>query len=101
MWLLDRLVAGRNPAYVIAGAARIRGHAGPGAKPLDVQRLRRALAALVERHPALRTTFAQDGEDAAQVVRHAATFDFSEEVARGWSVAPLGERLSREARPRL
>src|SRR5258708_7875202 len=99
LWLLDRLVPGGNPAYVIAGAARIRGHAGPGAKPLDVQRLRRALAALVERHPALRTTFEQDGEDAVQVVRDAATFDFSEEDARGWSEARLGERLAR-GRPR-
>jgi len=111
LWLLDRLVPGGNPAYIIAGAARIRGHAGSrtsrvdlrhspagtSGRPLDVPRLRQALAVLVERHPALRTTFEQDGEDAVQVVHDEAAFDFCEEDARDWSEEQLTERLVEEA----
>src|SRR5579864_2837670 len=94
LWLLDRLVPGGNPAYVIAGAARIRDHAG---RALDVPRLRRALAAVVERHPALRTTFEQDGEDAVQVVHEQPAFTFVEEDASGWSEERVTERLAEEA----
>src|SRR5579862_3183263 len=94
LWLLDRLVPGGNPAYVIAGAARIRDHAG---RALDVPRLRRALAAVVERHPALRTTFEQDGEDAVQVVHEQPAFTLVEEDARELSEARLTERLADEA----
>src|SRR6476660_5183014 len=49
LWFLDRLAPG-NPAYVIAGAARVRGS-------LDEDALRRAAVALSARHPALRVTF--------------------------------------------
>src|SRR6202023_3080673 len=49
LYFLDRL-APRGAAYVIAGAAGVRGD-------LDLAALRQACAALVERHPALRTTF--------------------------------------------
>jgi len=52
LYFLDRL-APRSGAYVIAGAARVRGGG------LDLAALRRALDALAERHPALRTTFAE------------------------------------------
>ncbi|HEV3073508.1 MAG TPA: non-ribosomal peptide synthase/polyketide synthase, partial [Thermoanaerobaculia bacterium] len=113
LWLLDRLVPGGNPAYVLAGAARIRDlggsrtsradkrrwPAGSSGKPLDVPRLRRALAALVERHPALRTTFEQDGEDAVQVVHEDAdaAFLFLEEDAGDLSEERLTERLVEEA----
>jgi len=51
LYFLDRL-APRGAAYVIAGAAGVRGD-------LDLAALRQACAALVERHPALRTTFAE------------------------------------------
>ncbi len=51
LYFLDRL-APRGAAYVIAGAAGVRGE-------LDLPALRQACAALVERHPALRTTFAE------------------------------------------
>jgi amino acid adenylation domain-containing protein len=112
LWLLDRLVPGGNPAYVIAGAARIRGRAVRGTgtsradmqyssaspdRPLDVPRLRRALATLVERHSALRTTFEQEGEDAVQVVHDEPTFTFVDEDARDWSEERLAERLAEEA----
>ncbi|HEY6321945.1 MAG TPA: AMP-binding protein, partial [Thermoanaerobaculia bacterium] len=53
LYFLDRL-APRGAAYVIAGAAGVRGD-------LDLAALRQACAALVERHPALRTTFAERG----------------------------------------
>src|SRR5437764_550708 len=49
LWFLDRVTPG-NPAYIIAGAARIVG-------PVDAAALIRAASALVARHPALGTTF--------------------------------------------
>ncbi len=49
LWFLDQ-ISQRNASYTIAGALRLAG-------PLDVPALQRALAALVERHESLRTTF--------------------------------------------
>ncbi|HEV8335455.1 MAG TPA: amino acid adenylation domain-containing protein [Candidatus Polarisedimenticolia bacterium] len=49
LWFLDRLEPG-NPSYNIPAALRLEG-------PLDVQALRQALEAIVERHESLRTTF--------------------------------------------
>ena len=89
IWLLDRLAPG-NPAYVIAGAGRIAGE-------LAVPELRRALAALVARHPALRTTFELDGEETVQVVHQDGSLAFSEEDAAAWSAAQVEERLIAEA----
>lgn len=55
LWFLDRLDPG-NPAYGIPFGLRLTG-------PLDRAALARALAAVVDRHPALRTTFTErDGE---------------------------------------
>ncbi|MGB3438350.1 MAG: condensation domain-containing protein [Actinophytocola sp.] len=55
LWFLDRLDPG-NPAYGIPFGLRLTG-------PLDRAALARALAAVVDRHPALRTTFIErDGE---------------------------------------
>jgi len=90
LWLLDRLVEGGNPAYVLAGAARIRG-------TLDAPRLHAALAALVARHAALRSTFEPDGDDCLQVVRGETAFTFIEEDAAGWSETRLRQRLADEA----
>ncbi|HVR08856.1 MAG TPA: amino acid adenylation domain-containing protein, partial [Thermoanaerobaculia bacterium] len=90
LWLLDRMVTGGNAAYVLGGAARVRGE-------LDAARLRRALQTLVERHPALRTTFEADGEQGVRVVRAAGSFVWTEEDAAGWSEARLAERLVDEA----
>jgi amino acid adenylation domain-containing protein len=61
LYFLDRL-APEDGAYVIAGAARVRGG-------LDLDALRRALAALAERHPALRTTFVERAGAPVAVVR--------------------------------
>ncbi|HVR11157.1 MAG TPA: amino acid adenylation domain-containing protein, partial [Thermoanaerobaculia bacterium] len=92
LWLLDQMAPG-NPAYIIAGAGRVRGR-------LDRRRLKRAVAALVARHGALRTTFdagdARSGE-AVQSVQAEARFDFTFEDATTWSEARLAERLSEEA----
>jgi amino acid adenylation domain-containing protein len=54
LWFLQRL-APASGAYNLAGAVRIA--------DLDTAALRRALLRLVERHPALRTTYPSDGGD--------------------------------------
>jgi amino acid adenylation domain-containing protein len=60
LWFLQQLEPA-SPAYHIAGAARI-----PASFDLDA--LRRAFQALVDRHPALRTTFhIEDGEPVKRV----------------------------------
>src|SRR5437762_11644581 len=56
LWFLARLYPG-SPMYNVHGAIRFTG-------PLDVAALDRALAAVVERHEALRTRCALDGEAA-------------------------------------
>ncbi|MDB5370363.1 MAG: non-ribosomal peptide synthetase, partial [Roseomonas sp.] len=62
LWFLDRLQGGTN-AYNIFGAWRLRG-------VLDAAALRRAFAALLARHEALRTVFtAQDGEPRQRILR--------------------------------
>ncbi|MDQ3274535.1 MAG: amino acid adenylation domain-containing protein, partial [Actinomycetota bacterium] len=60
LWFLDRLSPG-EVTYNLPGAVRIEG-------PLGVAALRAALAGVVRRHEALRTTFAEAGEDLMQVV---------------------------------
>ncbi|HLX10276.1 MAG TPA: amino acid adenylation domain-containing protein, partial [Thermoanaerobaculia bacterium] len=90
LWLLDRMVPGGNPAYVIGGAARIRGE-------LDATRLRQALGALAERHPALRSTVVEVGDAAFQVVHDEPRLAFTSEEAGGWSEARLRQRLGEAA----
>jgi amino acid adenylation domain-containing protein len=68
LWFLDRLAPG-NPAYVIAGAARVRGS-------LDAAALERAAGALVARHPALRTTFHESAGGPWQRISPAGRLDF-------------------------
>ncbi len=60
LWLLDRATPGLT-AYNSPLARRVLG-------PLDVAALERALAALAERHEALRTVFRANGDAATQVV---------------------------------
>src|SRR5436305_578842 len=67
---LERLAPG-NPAYVIAGAARLHGPAEPAA-------LRRAALALAARHPSLRTTFHETEAGPVQRVGEVAQVDFVE-----------------------
>jgi amino acid adenylation domain-containing protein len=68
LWLLDRASPGLT-AYNTPIARRIRG-------PLDVAALQRAIDAMVARHDALRTVFAQPGEQPQQVARPATPAPF-------------------------
>lgn len=63
MWFLEKLHPS-NPAYVVHTAARVQGR-------LDVSKLQLALAGVVGRHDALRTTFALHEGEAVQVVHPA------------------------------
>ncbi|MCS0634266.1 condensation domain-containing protein [Streptomyces sp. LP05-1] len=61
MWLMDRL-GGAGAAYSVPFATRLRG-------PLDLDALAAALTAVVRRHTALRTRFAEhDGEPSQQTL---------------------------------
>lgn len=89
LWFLHQL-APKSAAYNIARAIRIRGG-------LDVLVLQHAFQKLVERHPALRTTFvAAQGEPVCRVRKRAALF-FQRNDATDWSTAFLRERLVEEA----
>jgi amino acid adenylation domain-containing protein len=89
LWFLHQL-APDDPTYNLAFAARIRGG-------LDVNSLRDAFQALIDRHASLRTTFADvDGEPVQQVLEHSTVF-FEEHDASQWDQAMLNERLLAEA----
>ncbi len=60
LWFLDRLAPGQ-PAYVVAGAALVQGSA-------DLPALRRALAVLLRRHPALSACFRDGGDGPVQEI---------------------------------
>jgi len=70
LWFLDRF-SGGIPVYNIPVAFRVHG-------PLDVAALRTALTTLVNRHPALRTTFSESGGEPVQVVRPTGEVDLTE-----------------------
>jgi amino acid adenylation domain-containing protein len=91
LWFLDRLEPD-SPAYVIAGAARIRG-------PLNQGALRRSFLELLRRHPALRTRFGASGGAPFQVAVPPERIEgwWHEEDASGWSEEELRARLTAEA----
>jgi acyl carrier protein len=95
LWLVDRMAPG-NAAYVIAGAARVRGE-------LDVARLRRAVAGLAARHAVLRARLVERGETVVQVGAAGAGYDWRELAAPaepagdGGSAAAVVAALGREA----
>jgi amino acid adenylation domain-containing protein len=66
LWFVDRLEGG-SPFYNIPAALRLRG-------ALDEAALERALGEVVRRHEALRTTFAEEGGRAIQVVSPVSSF---------------------------
>ncbi|HEX3526557.1 MAG TPA: amino acid adenylation domain-containing protein, partial [Thermoanaerobaculia bacterium] len=91
LWILHGL-APASAAYTIAGAARLL-------DPIDPEALRRAFLTLVERHSALRTTFASGPQGPIQRVHPAAqssTAAWAQEDASAWSAEELGRRV-REA----
>ncbi|HEY0172221.1 MAG TPA: amino acid adenylation domain-containing protein, partial [Pyrinomonadaceae bacterium] len=90
LWFLHQ-VSPDSTAYNVAFAARIRGG-------LDAEALRRALRSLVERHAALRTSFALVGDEPAQRVHARAELFFRAEDAGDLDDDALGERLSLESR---
>ncbi len=98
LWLIER-GGEAGASYVLAGAVRC-------ADALPDRALGAAFRALVARHPALRSTFALDGETVVQVVgpvvrqvdRQVDTAcDLRVEDATGWSAARLAARLAEEA----
>ncbi|HVS00840.1 MAG TPA: amino acid adenylation domain-containing protein, partial [Thermoanaerobaculia bacterium] len=84
LWFLHRLAPG-SLAYVLGGAARLHGE-------IDAEVLRRAFAALVERHAALRTTFPEGPEGPVQRIGDSVPA-FVHEDAEGWDDARVLERL--------
>ncbi len=90
LWFLHALEP-ESPAYNVPAAVRIRG-------PLGTRALRRALEALAERHPSLRTRFGASHGEPRQEALAEARLAFAQEDARGWSEGLLAERLRAEAR---
>src|SRR5262249_25763976 len=78
-----------SAAYNIAAAARIH-------STLNVAALERALQKLVERHPALRTTFPVESETPVQRVNDFATISFHYEDAAHLDEIVLADRLRGE-----
>ncbi|MDI1443025.1 non-ribosomal peptide synthetase [Polyangium sp. 6x1] len=88
-WFLYRLDPD-NRAYNIAFGARI-------AAGLDVPSLRRALATVVARHPALRTVYGERDGEPFQRVRSEVDLDFEVVDASPWDAPTLQAQASAEA----
>jgi amino acid adenylation domain-containing protein len=89
LWFLHRLTP-ESPAYNVTFAAQAK-------TGLDVDALRYALQALIDRHPALRTTYATvDGAVVRRVAEHT-SLDLMEQDATNWSKETLQAHLVEEA----
>ncbi|HWN45428.1 MAG TPA: amino acid adenylation domain-containing protein, partial [Thermoanaerobaculia bacterium] len=86
LWLLDRLSPGSGVNHIVA-AARIR-------SGLDIAALRRAFGGLVQRHPALRTTFAEVRGEPVLRVHESLEVEILEQDA---SPETLDERMAEAA----
>ena len=89
IWFLHQL-APENSVYNVNFAARI-------STELDVPALRRAFQALIDRHPALRTTFPVHCGKPLQRVHEAQRVHFQEVEGSTWSPEALQTRLLEEA----
>lgn len=89
LWFLHQ-VAPSNTAYNISRAVVIHSTVDAGA-------LRRALQKLVDRHPALRTSFSSQNGTPVQIVHEGIEVWLHEEDASGWNEVALTERLNAEA----
>jgi amino acid adenylation domain-containing protein len=94
LWFLDRLEPG-SPQYNIPAAVRLTG-------PLDVEALRGTLQEIVQRHEALRTTFALGSDGPVQVIHAAGDASLPVEDLTSLSgderQARVERRVSEEAR---
>ncbi|NJR72593.1 MAG: AMP-binding protein [Scytonema sp. CRU_2_7] len=79
-----------SPAYNIVAAAHLQGE-------LDIAALRNAFQSLVERHPALRTTFTNLSGQPVQEIHEHLEICFEHENVSTWSEAFLNNRLVEEA----
>src|SRR5260221_14081061 len=73
-WVLDQ-IEGEGGAYTIPFALRLAG-------ALDVEAFQQALDLIVQRHEALRTVFALEGDDLMQIVLPAMRFPLAFEDLR-------------------
>jgi acyl transferase domain-containing protein/acyl-CoA synthetase (AMP-forming)/AMP-acid ligase II/acyl carrier protein len=89
LWYLHRL-APDSPLYHISGGARISSR-------VHVDVLRRCFQHIVDRHAALRTTFATVGDQVVQRVHETMEAHFVVVDARGWTDAQLRRRMAEEA----
>ncbi|MDM9382032.1 amino acid adenylation domain-containing protein [Chlorogloeopsis sp. ULAP01] len=90
MWLLHQL-APKSAAYNIVNAVRLRGE-------LDIDALQYAFAKLVERHPALRTTFTIVDREPVQIVHEQMQIGFQLQDISTWSEEFLNQHLQQTAR---
>jgi amino acid adenylation domain-containing protein len=86
LWFLHQLDP-ESPAYNLMFGARI-------GQRLDVEALRRAVHALVERHPALRTTYAFADGRVLRCTRGAALHEFTQEDASTLDDAVITDRIA-------
>jgi ubiquinone/menaquinone biosynthesis C-methylase UbiE len=84
LWGRHRVAPG-GAADTVCFSARVRSR-------LDVVAFRRALRALLERHPSLRTVFRERPEGPMQLVADEFTVSFEEVEASGWSEEALEAR---------
>lgn len=89
LWFVHQL-APESSAYNLSIALRVRGQLNAGA-------MKQAFQALVDRHWALRTTFAATGGEPVQVVAPHADVSFAEQLATDWTDRELQDWLSAEA----
>jgi non-ribosomal peptide synthetase component F/aryl carrier-like protein len=89
LWFLQRLAPGRTAYNVVVAARVLQG--------LDAEALRRAVARLIDRHPALRTTFVEQAGEPWQVVGSAVGEDPVRVEDWDGTAERLRERLEAEA----
>ncbi|NJM39552.1 MAG: amino acid adenylation domain-containing protein, partial [Anaerolineae bacterium] len=88
LWFLQQLDL-HSSAYNVARAVRIR-------TPLNIDAVRLALQMAVDRHPGLRTTFADTPSGPAQTIHPHQPVFFQFEEASGWTQVQLEQRLNEE-----
>ncbi len=89
LWFLQQIEPDSS-AYNTASAVRVR-------SSLDVSALRRAFQILVDRHPALRTSFTTADQEPIQRIHSTIEMPFQHVDASAWSEADLRQRLAEHA----